>query len=246
MKPYYRALNNHFIQNKIAHRGLHSDSVSENSLESFRLAIQSGFAIEIDIHLLTDGELAVVHDSNLKRVTGQDVIIENLSSKELSNYPLLLNGEKIPTLKETLALINGQVPLLIELKFNDGFDKRQADALLDQLKDYPYKDKIALQSFHPAAVKYLKEHTLDYSVGFLTSYKLSKGKLVTYLLKSLTVFQPIKADFISYDIRYLPNKYVSKIRKKGYQLLVWTINSQEKLEKALTLADNVIFEKIEV
>ena len=246
MKKSYFPLNEYFIDYKIAHRGLHSETVSENSLQAFGFAIEHGFAIEIDIHLLTDGELAVVHDDNLKRVTGYDVNVETLASTELENYPLLLSKEKIPTLRETLALIDGKVPLLIELKFNNGFDHKQADALLQQLSEYPYKDKIALQSFHPAAVKYLKSKTNEYSVGFLTSYKLSKGKLATYLLKSLALMPVMKADFISYDINYLPNKYVDKKKKKGYQVLCWTINTKEKLAHAQTVADNVIFEKIEV
>ena len=113
----YSPLKESFLQKKIAHRGLHSDTVSENSLQAFRLAIDGGYAIELDVHLLTDGEIAVVHDSNLSRVTGQDVTVETLSSKDLEKYPLLLNGEKIPTLKETLALVNGNAPLLIEVKF---------------------------------------------------------------------------------------------------------------------------------
>ena len=195
---------------------------------------------------MRDGELAVVHDSDLTRVTGQTAVVENLSSAELQNYPLKLNGEKIPTLKETLALIDGRVPLLIELKFEKEFDKNQADALLAQLAEYPYKDKIALQSFHPAAVRYLKKKTKEYSVGFLASYRSGRGKLTAYLLKSLALFGWMKADFVSYDINYLPNKYVSKKQKQGYPLFVWTVNTPEKLEKALALADGIIFEKIEV
>ena len=246
MRKDYFALNKHFIERSIAHRGLHSETVSENSLQAFRLAIEGGYAIEIDIHLLKDGELAVVHDSNLSRVTGQEVVVEELTSMQLANYPLTKNGEKIPTLKETLALVDGQAPLLIELKFENGFDKRQADALLDQLANYPYKDMVALQSFHPAAVKYLKKKTKEYSVGFLTSYKLGKGKLVTYLLKSLALHGWMRADFVSYDITYLPNKYVLKMRKKGYQVLTWTVRTFEAAEKAKTVADNIIFEGIKV
>ena len=246
MKKHYHALNEYFVGAKIAHRGLHSDTVSENSLQAFQLAIEKGFPIEIDVHLLRDGEVAVVHDGNLKRVTGHDVVVETLSSEELKNYPLKLNGEKIPTFKETLDLVDGKVPLLIELKFDNGFDKKQADAVLAQLAEYPYKDKIALQSFHPAAVRYLKKKTNEYSVGFLSSYKRNKPKIVTYILKSLVLYGWMKADFVSYDINYLPNKYVTKKQKRGYQVLAWTINTPEKLEKALKVSDGVIFEKIEV
>ena len=238
-------LNVNFIKHKIAHRGLHSESVSENSMGAFRLAIEKNYAIEIDIHLLKDGELAIVHDSNLKRVTGKEAIVEDLTSAELENYPLSIDGQTIPLLKDLLQLIDGKVPLLIELKFTDSFDRGQADALLKQLEGYPYKDMIALQSFNPYAVKYLKEHTDEYSVGFLCSYKLNRGKFTTYILKSLKLLKRMHADFISYDINYLPNKYVTKKRKKGFQLLTWTINSREKLEKAAKEADNIIFEKID-
>jgi glycerophosphoryl diester phosphodiesterase len=174
------------------------------------------------------------------------VIVETLSSKDLYKYPLLKNGEKIPTLKETLALINGKVPLLIELKFENEFDEKQADAVLAELENYPYSDMIALQSFHPKAVKYLKERTGKYSVGFLASHSVTSNKWTAYLLRSLALFSWMKGDFISYDINYLPNRYVTKRKKQGYQLLAWTINSQEKLDKALSVADNVIFEKIKV
>lgn len=91
MRTKHIKLNKNFTEFKIAHRGLHSDSVSENSMEAFKLAINSGYAIEIDVHLLKDGQLAVVHDSNLKRVTDIDIIVEDLTSSELANYPLKID-----------------------------------------------------------------------------------------------------------------------------------------------------------
>ncbi|HBD06163.1 MAG TPA: hypothetical protein DCY93_01985 [Firmicutes bacterium] len=241
------ALNDNFINLKVAHRGLHSDKVSENSLNAYSLAVEKGFAIEIDIHLLKDGELAVVHDSNLKRLTGFDVVVEDLNSTDLSKYPLLIDGQDIPLFKDVLKLVNGKSPLLIELKVPNKFDHRLVDIMLEQLNDYPYTDKVACQSFNPFAVKYTKEKTDKYSVGFLCSYKLeNQSKFRTYILKSLKLYKYMHADFISYDINYLPNKYVDKKRKKGVQVLTWTINTYEKLEKAKTCADNIIFEKIDV
>ncbi len=242
----YSPLKEPFLNKKIAHRGLHSDTVSENSLQAFRLAIDGGYAIELDVHLLTDGEIAVVHDYNLSRVTGQDVTVETLSSKDLEKHPLLLNGEKIPTLKETLALVNGNAPLLIEVKFCKGFDKKLVDTLLLELEKYPYKDKVAIQSFHPFTVRYLKKQTTDYPVGFLTSGKLSRSRLTTFLSKSLRLQRLMRADFFAYDINYLPNRYVEKKRKQGYKILAWTINTPEKQKKAALYADNIIFEKMKV
>lgn len=245
MNKNYFPLNNLFINNPIAHRGLHNQSVSENSLEAFSLAIEKGYAIEIDIHLLKDDNIAVVHDSNLERVTSHKVIIEDLTKDDLINYPLLLNKQKIPLLDEVLELINGQVPLLIEIK-GEKLNKKLCDNLLKILKNYPFKDYIALQSFNPKIVKYLKKHTNEYSVGFLCSDRLNdiKSKLVEKLLVQMKLLKFIRADFISYDINCLPNKYVSKKQQEGYQLLTWTINSEEKLAKAKQIANNIIFEKI--
>ncbi len=246
MNKKHAPLGEPFLTKKISHRGLHSDTVSENSLQAFRLAIDGGYAIELDVHLLTDGEIAVVHDCNLFRVTGQDVTVETLSSKDLEKYPLLIGGEKIPTLKETLALVNGKAPLLIELKFCKGFDKKLADALLSELENYPHKNTVALQSFHPFTVRYLKKQTSDYPVGFLTSGKLPRGKLTTFLSKSLRLQRFMRADFFAYDINYLPNRYVEKKRKQGYKILAWTVDSPEKQKKAALYADNIIFEKLKV
>lgn len=246
MSKNYIELNENFLNNPIAHRGLHSDTVSENSTEAFCLALKNGYAIEIDIHLMKDGELAVIHDSNLKRVTGFDVIIEQLTSDELIHYPLLLSGEKIPTFREFLSLVNGQVPILIEIKASESFNPALCDKLLIDLKDYPRKDKVALQSFNPFVVKYLKQHSNEYSVGLLATGKYPFGKFKNFLLRTLKFYNHINADFVSYNINFLPNRYVTKKVKKGHKLLAWTINSPEKLDKARKLADNIIFEKIEL
>ncbi|HJJ31194.1 MAG TPA: glycerophosphodiester phosphodiesterase family protein [Methanocorpusculum sp.] len=234
-----------FLTRPVAHRGLHSASVCENSLTAFRLAAEKNYGIELDIHLTKDGKLAVVHDSDLFRVTGKEGIIEHLSSEELKDYTLLPDREPVPLLDDVLALIQGRVPILIELKFDDGFDHHQADALLKLLASYPHKDMIALQSFHPLAVNHLKRHTNTYSVGYLSSFKLKNLSIpALYLLKSLKLYRLIHADFISYDINYLPNKYAGRLQKKGETVLAWTIDSKEKLERAKTAADNIIFESI--
>lgn len=246
MKTNYIELNENFITNPIAHRGLHSNTVSENSMQAFSLAIEKGYAIEIDIHLMKDGELVVVHDTNLKRVTGIDFEVKDLTTDTLKNYPLTLNGEKIPTFKEFLSLVDGKVPVLIEIKANSGFDPKTCEKLLLDLKNYGAKDKIALQSFNPYVVKYLKTYSQDYSVGLLATKEYPFKFFTNYILRNLKLYKKIHADFISYNVAYLPFKKVSKIKKRGHKVLAWTINSPERLQNARKYADNVIFEKIDL
>lgn len=234
-----------FLKRPIAHRGLHSSTCSENSMGAFKKAIESGFPIEIDVNFMNDGKLAVIHDSNLCRLCGTDVNIGDLISNQLKEYPLRIDGQIIPTLDAVLDLVNGEVPLLIELKVVNKFDSRSAEKLLNELSFYPYKNMIALQSFSPCAVRWLKKHTREYAVGQLATMKLKgQSKLGNFLMGTLKILFVTQADFISYDINYLPNKHVLRRKKEGYPVLSWTINSPTKLENARRYTDNYIFEAI--
>ena len=79
-----------------AHRGLHGNGVPENSMEAFRRAKKAGYGIELDIPLMKDGNLAVIHDSLLVRTTGAEGRIEDLSTGELKHYKLEGTEETIP------------------------------------------------------------------------------------------------------------------------------------------------------
>ena len=130
MSKTFVKLNNNFLSVPIAHRGCHNNKIAENSLEAFKIAKNRKIAIEIDVYRLKDGEFAVFHDENLKRVTGENVFISSLTSDNLKNYNLFDN-QKIPLLSDVLNIINGEVPLLIELKPEGNFNKNDLPALLE-------------------------------------------------------------------------------------------------------------------
>ena len=99
-----------------AHRGLHGNGVPENSMTAFRLALEQGYGIELDVHLMKDGTLAVIHDASLLRTAGVDVKIEDLTLEDLDQYRLEGTDEKIPLFDEVLDLFEGKAPMIIELK----------------------------------------------------------------------------------------------------------------------------------
>lgn len=138
---------------RYAHRGLHDNNggVPENSLAAFRLAAENGFGAELDVHLTADGQLAVIHDSDLQRVCGQEGKVEELTYEALSQYRLLGTEERIPLLSEVLSLFAGVAPLIVELKPIRGNEPELAEktcALLDTFPDLSY----CLESFDPYAV----------------------------------------------------------------------------------------------
>ena len=233
---------NSFLTNKMfAHRGLWDKDAPENSLAAFQKAIDMGYAIELDINPIDDGTPVVFHDSKMSRMTGKDRYIQNISREEFENTTLLDTEQKIPTLEDVLKLVKGKVPLLIEIKNQDkvgDLEKR----VLDQLKNY--KGEYAIQSFNPYTLKWFYEHAPKIWRGQLSSF--FKGAKLSFIkkfaLKRLGLKKITHQDFVSYDIKNIPNRWT---RKLEIPLLTWTIKKQDDYIKALQYADNVIFEGFE-
>lgn len=242
-------MNKIFLTTPIAHRGLHDNITAENSLVAFSKALDQNYGIELDVHFLKDGEVAVFHDYNLERMTGKNFVIENLTSEELENFTLP-DGQKIPLLSDVLTLIKNskkELPLLIEVKCEGRKCKRFAETLIEKTKNFVNKGCLAFQSFNPLFIKQLKSLNPELCCGLLSSKNLPKKSLVTKLILShLSLYTYSNAEFVSYDINYLPNKFVDGAKDKGAKVFAWTINSKEKQLKAKHVADNIIFENIEI
>jgi glycerophosphoryl diester phosphodiesterase len=119
----------------IAHRGLHNKDYTENGLLAFSNALNHLLAIELDVHLTKDNQLIVCHDSELKRTTGKEGIIENLTVKQIKDNYELLDKEKVPTFQEVLSLIKEQIPIVVELKVYQKNYTPLAKRLKEELKD---------------------------------------------------------------------------------------------------------------
>ena len=231
------------VENYIAHRGFHDQDAPENSLLAFENAIKKGYAIELDVHLISDREIVVIHDDTLKRVTSKDGYVKNLKSEDLKNYKLMGTEEYIPTLKEVLKLVDGQVPLLIEIK-NNGKVGELESKLYQMLKNY--KGEFAVQSFNPYSLQWFNINAPEILRGQLSG-NLKNAKLgffKKFTLKRMLLNKSVsKPNFISYEAEALPNRYVKKY--KNLPLLCWTVRSQEQYNKVIKYCDNIIFENFE-
>ena len=237
---------NFLTQNLIAHRGYHDDEkgIPENSMRAFEEAVKNNFIIELDVHILKDGEVVVFHDDNLIRMTGIDRKIKDYTYSEISKLRLKETEEKIPLLKEVLDLVNGKVPLIIELKTDVKCGKLEKEAI-KILKQY--NGEYAIKSFNPLSVNYFRKHSPSTIRGQLASdFKNDNMFILKKIFLKHMLFNCIsKPDFISYDIRVLPNKKIARIREKQL-VLGWTARSEEDIEKAKKYCDNVIFENIKI
>ncbi len=220
---------------RYAHRGLHSQGVPENSLAAFREAVRLGFGSELDVHLLADGGLAVIHDAKLLRTTGRDGTVEQLTAADLKNYPLDGTAETIPTFQEVLALYGGRYPLIIELKTVGGNYAPLCKAVLKALEGY--EGVYCLESFDPRVVRWLKKHRPEIIRGQLTE-NFIKGKpradwLVTWAMTGQMLNFLTHPDFVAYkfeDRKGISNFLARKLW--GMQGASWTIRSKEDLLQA--------------
>jgi len=229
-------------QRPIAHRGFHGKTAPENSLAAFRAAIAHGYAIELDIQLLADGELAVFHDDTLERLTGQPGAIANQTLATIKRFKLLDTDETIPSLQDALELIQGQVPVLLEIKNKGAVGPLEA-ALLKQVSGY--RGEVAIQAFNPYSLGWFKQQAPQLLRGQLAGN--FKGEALPWvqkaLLRNLLMNWASAPDFIAYDLRALPSLPTTLARRLGRRpLIAWTVRSQADHEMAKRYADNIIFD----
>lgn len=232
--------NTWLVEKYIAHRGLHNDKLPENSLGAFENAAQNGYPIELDVHLLKDGEIAVFHDDSLARITGKDGYIGNLCKEDLKTYNLLGTEYTIPTFDEVLSLVAGRVPLLIEVKNPDKVGRLE-ELLYKKLKEY--SGEYAIQSFNPFVLKWFKDNAPEVLRGQLSGYLKDSGLCFfkRFFLKRMSLNKKVsEPHFISYEAKTLPNRFVNRYKK--LPLLAWTVDSQEEYMRVVKYCDNIIFQ----
>lgn len=230
------------VERCIAHRGLHNDEFPENSLGAFQNAINNGYPIELDVHIISDGTLVVFHDDSLSRMTGKDGYLKNLTKSDLENYHLADTEYTIPTFEDVLTLIDGKVPLLIEIKNTNKVGALETK-LLEMLR--AYKGEYAIESFNPYVLEWFKNNAPDILRGQLAGF--FKGEKLAFIkrfaLKRMVLNKIAKPDFIAYEASRLPNRFVRKY--KSLPLIAWTVRSQKEYMKVVQYCDNVIFENFE-
>lgn len=230
----------------VAHRGLHNDTFPENSMSAFRAAVREGYTIETDVRLSKDGQLVVFHDESLLRMTGANLNVADCTAEELSRLKLGESNERIPLFSDFLTAINGQVPLLIEIKNMPSVNaKTYIGKIADALKDY--LGTFAVQSFSPFYVKEFKALRPDIPCGILATASAGKEdfggsafwRIKARAVKNMSFNKKIKPDFISYHFKDYPQKSTEKFH--GLKL-AWTVRSAEDEAYARKYADNIIFE----
>ena len=230
----------------IAHRGLWTDGppAPENSLAAFEAAASAGYAIELDAQRCGSGETVLLHDYELERLTGTPGMVADTSLTDLKKLRLLGSDEPIATLAEALALIDGRVPVFVEIK-NEGEVGPLEDDVAAQLA--AYDGDAAVMSFNPFSLARVAEVEPGILRGQLSSAfrpeDMENDTLAWYekfLLRTMLMNWTSRPQFIAYDLKELPTLGTDLQRWRGRPLLGWTAEDEAGLAEAEALVDAVI------
>lgn len=225
----------------IAHRGAWADGMArpENSLAAFDAAAASGYAVELDAQSSLEGVTVVIHDEDLERMTGEPGLVAETSLADLQKMRLLGGEETIPTLAEALEIIDGRVPVFVEIK-NPGEVGVLEDDVARQLS--AYEGEAAVMSFNPYSLARVAATAPEIPRGQLSS--AFKGEDLAwyevFLLRNLLMNWTSKPDFIAYDLAELPSLRTTLQRWRGRPLLGWTAKTEAERIAAEAICDAVI------
>lgn len=236
-----------------AHRGFWNandpgeENRPENSLAAFRAAVEKGYGIELDVHLTKDGHLVVHHDDSLKRLTGVDIRIADSTLAEIRACKLP-NGEPIPTYDEVLDVVAGHIPMVVEVKTENGNHAALSKAVYGRMQRY--SGPWCLESFDPLAVQWFRLNAPEIIRGQLAFDSAGKGKNFHDFMRNLGIASMLqnfasRPDFIAFSASSVKwhSLPIHLLRLMNPWFVAWTVRSQADMDKYRKSWDLQIFEK---
>jgi len=217
-----------------AHRGA-SGWAPENTLAAFKKAIDMGSDYsELDVHLSKDGEVVLLHDSELDRTTDGEGGMWNYTLAELKKldagswFSAEFAGEPLPTLREVIRAVKGKMKLNIEIKIS-GNEPDIAEKVVEIVRAENFIDECMITSFDKAAVVRCKKIAPEIKTGFIFNEKNTED----YLNGSWEILS-CKYTVVNQD-------FVAGARKAGKRIHVWTVNEKDMMKKIIAFGvDGII------
>lgn len=233
-----------FYHRNFAHRGLHTKNkkVPENSLTAFRHAVINDYGIELDIQFSKDFQVVVFHDDTLDRVCGVHGRVDEFTYEQLKQFSLRGQKEQIPLFSEVLSIVDGKVPLIVELKTGKS-NKRLCETAYRMLQDY--KGDYCIESFNPLIVQWFKQNAPHILRGQLSapysSLKKELTKFQAFMLGNCICNVISRPNFIAYD--KISKPFTVKLAESlGAMPVVWTARDTDDTELLESKNQAVIFE----
>ena len=219
-----------------AHRGS-SRTAPENTVAAVEAAIRQGADYaEIDVQETADGVIVVFHDADLKRITGVQKNIWEVTYDEIkvldagswgSWFSSEFQGEPIPTLQQVIDAARGRIRLNIEIKPH-GHEEKLVERIVAIVAENDFQSECVLSSLDYPSV--MKAKQLD--------ERLQVGHVVTMAIGNVA---KLDVDFLSLNQEKVTSGYVRSLHRAGKQVHVWTVNDRHRMSTLVDLGvDNII------
>lgn len=216
-----------------AHRGA-AGKAPENTLAAIRQAITDGTDwVEIDVQETADGEIAVIHDSDLMKLAGVNLKVWESTLAQLKEVDVgswfspEFSAERIPTLKEVLEEARGKSRVLIELKYY-GHDQQLEKRVVDIVEQEIMADEVAIMSLKYDGIQKLRSLRPDWEIGLLSATAI--GDMTR-----------LETDFLAVNRGMATSAFVRSTKSANKEVLVWTINDPISMSQMISLGvDGII------
>jgi glycerophosphoryl diester phosphodiesterase len=220
----------------IAHRGASADA-PENTLAAMELAIHQGADwVEIDVQETAEGEVVVIHDSDLKKVGGSGLRVFQAPLEELQSVDIgswmdpTFSDQRVPTLQQVLALCKDRINIVIELKYY-GLETQLEQSVADIVDTAGMSSQIVVMSLHYAGVQTMKSIRPEWRVGLLSSVAMGD---VTRL----------EVDFLAINANFASRSFIRRAHRQHKKVLVWTVNDPVSMSAMMSKGvDGIITDK---
>lgn len=217
-----------------SHRG-NSSIAPENTLPAIQEAINAmSDYVEIDVQETKDGVIVLLHDSNLKRTTGVNKSIWNVTYEELKTYDAgrksrqMYRNTPIPTLEEALLLCQNTIFMNIEIKITN-HEQQLVEKVVRMLEEYEMEDQCVITSTNYGVLSRVKKANESIKTGYIMS--LAYG---FFYNRKYADFFSVKSNFITQDMIGLAHSY-------GKEIHAWTVNTVSEIQRMKQLGvDNII------
>jgi len=233
------------LQRPIAHRGLYSGVIPENSRTAFECAVNGNYPIELDVQLTVDNHLVILHDWTLRRMTGKNGIVTKVKYKDINRLYLSGTKEKISLLVDVLKMINGKVPLIIEIKCKSNSVQKICQEVYVVLQKY--SGDVAISSFNPFVVRWFAQNAPEIIRGQnFTDFKdknIIEARLRQFVAYSVGIVSNNDPDFFACCASMLPQSYLARIvQKRKKPILVYAITDKREYDKIRNIINNQFFD----
>jgi len=200
----------------MAHRGA-SLVAPENTLAAVRAAIDSGAQwVEIDVQETADGEVIVIHDSDLKKIGRVSLGVATSTLDELQEVDIgswfgeEFSNERIPTLEQVLRLCKDRIRVNIELKYY-GAQQQLEQRVVDIVEANAMADQVVVMSLSLDGIREMRRLRPDWTLGLLSS--VAVGNLAA-----------LEVDFLALNARFASRSLIRRLHEQGKDIMVWTVN----------------------